>query len=106
MAIVALQCGMGSDQREAVLMVLYILNGDVPALHRMALFAARSHLAAVDVSMTVSALVSYVAEHRLGVALRTGNTLVHAAQRVTGLIVIELGNGANRFPTDRRMTIL
>jgi len=40
------------------------------------------------------------------VALRTGHILVKSAQRVVGLVVIEFGNGANRFPALGGVTVL
>jgi len=39
-------------------------------------------------------------------ALRAGHILVQAAQRVTGLVVIKLGNGANWLPALSGMTVL
>lgn len=105
-ARIALDRGMGSDQGETVLVVLNIFDGDVPALHRVALLAASTHLAAVDVGVAVSALAAYVGEHLLRMALGTRDVLVHAAQGVAGLIVIEFRYGADRFPTQGRMAIL
>ena len=31
---------------------------------------------------------------------------MHAAQRIAGLIMVELGNGANRFPSTRGVAVL
>jgi hypothetical protein len=36
---VALDSGVGTEKREAVLVILYLLHGDVPALHGVALRA-------------------------------------------------------------------
>ena len=97
---------MSADQRESVLVILDVFDCDLPALDGVALLAPGSHLAAVDVGMAVGALVSYVREDRLRMALGTGNVLVHAAQGITCLVVIEFGDGANRFPPYRRVAIL
>jgi len=39
-------------------------------------------------------------------ALRTSHILVKSAQRVTGLVVIEFRNGADRLPALRGVTVL
>lgn len=75
------------------------LQDDVPALHGVAAFAVCPHLAAVDVGMTIGAVGTRVRKHRLGMALGTGNAFVQAAQRIFSLIVIELGNGTDGFPS-------
>lgn len=83
---------MRSDQREAILVVLYRLEPHLPSLYRVAGFAVRAELAAVNVRMTVRALGTDVREDKAGVALLTGDIHVHAAQRIACLIVVELGN--------------
>lgn len=39
-------------------------------------------------------------------ALRTSHALVHAAQRILGGVVIEFGDGADRLPAAKRVTVL
>lgn len=65
----------------------------------MAAFAVGAELATMDIGVTVGAMRADVAEDKRGVALRAGNLLMHAAQRIASVIVVELGNGADRFPT-------
>ena len=72
----------------------------------MALLAVRSQLAAVDVSMTLRAKMTDICENRLGVTLRTCDTLVQSAQREARCIVIELWNSTNGFPAIDRVAIL
>jgi len=47
--------GVGSHQGEAVLVILNLLDGHLPALYRMAAFTVRSELPAMEVRMTVGA---------------------------------------------------
>jgi len=58
---------------------LYPLGIDVPALHGVALLTIGTHLASMNVGMTVGTVRSSVREHWLGMALGTGNTLVQSA---------------------------
>src|SRR5690242_16504695 len=75
--VVALQGSVGADQRESVLVVLNVLNGDVPTLDGVALLATGAHLPAVNVSVTIRTLISDIRKNWLGVALGTGHALVH-----------------------------
>lgn len=105
MAIRAVQPGVPSGQGEPVFVVGRQLKRDVPALHRVALFAC-PHFAAMNVRVAVAATGPRVREHRLGMALRAGNVLVHAPQRKAGFVVIEFRNGADRLPPHRGVAVL
>ena len=72
----------------------------------MALLAIGAHLPLVDVCVAIRALHPNISEDRLGVALRAAHTLVHAAQRIFGCVVIEFRNSADGFPAADRMTVL
>jgi len=72
----------------------------------MAAFAVCTELAAMDVSVAVGTVCTHVLEHQAGVASGASNFLVHAAERVAGLVVIELGVRANWFPCGVRVAIL
>lgn len=102
---VAVDRRMRPDQREAVVVVLNGLDGNVPASDGMALLAARAHLAAMDIGVAFGALRSHIGKHRLDMALRAHDALVHSAKGKLGLIVIEFGNAADRLPSERRMAI-
>ena len=52
----------------------------------------------MNVRVTVLASLSDVAEYHLDVTLDAGDRLVHAAQRISRLIVIEFGNRADGSP--------
>jgi hypothetical protein len=106
MAGITLQGGVRTDQGEPVLVVLYGLDGNIPALDRVALLAIRTHLALVDVGVAIGASGAYIGKDRLGVALRASHVLVHATQRITGLIMIELRDSPDRFPANRCVAVL
>jgi len=103
---VAFHGGVGFGQRKAIVVLLHLLDGNRPAAHSMALFTIRPQLAFVNVSMAILAALSYIRENQFHVALRAGDRLVHAAQRIAGVIVIEFRNGANRPPRIGRVAIL
>lgn len=103
---IAIQRSVRADQREAVEVLVDLLDRNVPPLYGVALFAVRPHLALVDVGVAVRAARSHIREHRLGVALGAAHTLVHAAQGILGGVVIELRDGTNGFPTAERVAVL
>ena len=87
-------------------MFLYPLRNDVPPFHGMALFAIGSHLPAMNISVAVGAIGSGVREHRFRMTLRARHSFVQATQRISGLVVIELRNGADGLPACRRVAVL
>ena len=98
--------GVRSDQRKTVLVLLYVLDGHLPAFDGMARLALRSHLAAMDIGMAVSAFLSNVSEYQLYVTLRARDLGVHPAQRIGRLVVIEIRYCANGLPVDAGMARL
>ena len=106
MARIALQERVRAQQRKTVLMFADGLDGDSPSHHGVALLALRTHLPAVDVGVTVGALLPDIGEHRLAVALRASDVLVHPAQRVARGAVVELGIVPDRFPAGERVAVL
>ena len=105
-ARVAIHGRMCAREREPVHVLVDLLNRNVPASHRMALFAVRAHLGFVNVRMALAALRSDVCEDGLGMALRAGNAFVHSAQRIFRGVVIELRNCSNGFPAAQRVAVL
>lgn len=102
----AVQRRVRADQREAILVLLHLLDRDVPSLHGVALLAARAKLTAMNVSVAVGALRAHVSKDHLGMALGASHTFMHTAQRKLGLVVIKLRHVADRLPTRRSVTIL
>jgi len=78
----------------------------LPPGHGMTLFAIWAEFAAMNIGVAVGAILAGVGEHRLNVALRARHILVQAAQRITRLVVIEFGDGADRLPSLCRVTVL
>src|SRR5579864_8615504 len=103
---VAVDDGVGAYQREAIKVLIDLLNRNVPSRHGVALFAVGTHLALVNVGVAVSTLRSDIREDRLDVALRASHAFVHAAQRILGGVVIELRDGADRLPAAKRVAVL
>jgi len=52
----------------------------------------------MNIRVTVGAMGTYIFEDEISVALSTCHLLVHAAQRIAGVVMIELRIRANRFP--------
>lgn len=106
MARVAVYGGVRSGQREAIVVLLHLLYGNLPSPHRVALFAIGSELPAVDVGVAVLTSLSYISKHWLRVAPCASYRLVHPAKWIARLIVVKLGYGADRLPGARRMAVL
>ena len=98
MALIALQDGMRAEQRESVEVLLNRLDRDLPSEDSMALGAVLAELSAMNVGVTIGAVLANVGENRLGMASRAGYFFVHAAKRVARGVVVEFGNGANGDP--------
>ncbi len=103
---VTVDSGMCADQRKAVLMLIDVVNGDLPSGIAMAHVALRTVFAAMNVGVTVLALFAYIREDQVGVAIRTTHLDVHPAQREAGLLVLKLRNSANRLPALWRVAVL
>jgi len=88
-AILALDGSVGAEQRETILVILELLDSDIPTLHSVTFGAARAHLPLVNIGMTVLAILSYVGENRFDVALRALHFFMHATQWILGLAVIK-----------------
>ena len=82
MAGVARNGGVCAEQREAILVILYLLGSNIPALHGVALFAVWTHLAAMDVRMAVCAVLSYICKDGLYVTLNALHFFVKATERI------------------------
>lgn len=95
-----------ADQRKAVGVIAHRFHRHHPTVHRVALLALRAHLAAVNISVAVSTLVSYVAEHGIAVTLHTRDVPVHASQRIACAVVVELGDATDRLPTGKCVAVL
>lgn len=97
---------MRTDQREPILVIANLFERDLPAFHGVATLAIGSELTAMNIGVTICARGADFFEDQAGVALGARNLGVHAAQGVAGLVVIELGIGADRFPACVTVTLL
>jgi len=103
---VAVNRRVGTGQREAIIVLLNVFDSDCPAADGVALLAIGAELAPVNIGVAVLAALADVGENHLYVTPGAGHGSVHAAQRIARLIMVELGNGADRLPATRGMTVL
>lgn len=87
-------------------MVTNRLDRCSPALHVVALLTFRAHLAAMNVSVAIGALVTHVGENRAGMTLGARHASMHTAQRESCAAMIELRNIADRLPRGERVAVL
>ena len=105
MAILALYRCVGPKQWKAVLVILNLLNRDLPSAHRVALRAIRTKFSPVNISMAVGAVLADICKYRLHVALGTQDLFMHSTERIVCFVVIEFRLGANRPPGIRHVTV-
>ena len=103
--ILALRGRVSPEQRKAILVGLYLLDGDVPALNGVTLRTVRPHPSLVDVGMTVLAILPDIRENRLQVAPRALHFFMHTTQRILGVVVVEFRVRLDRAPRCGRVTI-
>jgi hypothetical protein len=102
----ALDGGMSAEQGEAVLVLLDGGQVDLPTFDGVALLAIGAEFSSVDVGVAISAILAYVGEDPLQMALSASDPLVHAAQGVASLVVVKLGDSADGAPAGVGMAIL
>src|SRR5258708_39388303 len=95
MALFALHRGVSPEKREAILVILNLLNGIVPTKNGVAPRAVRAHFPLVNIGVGILTILAHICENRLYVALRSLNFLVHAPQGVTRFVVIEFRDGSD-----------
>ena len=96
---------MCTEEREAVLVILDLLNGNLPAEHRVTLGTIRSHLPPMDIGVAIGATLAYIRKNGFHVTLRAWHFFMHAAQGIVCFIVIELGDGSNGAPARGDVTV-
>ena len=103
---IAVHSCVGTGQRETIVVLLHIFNGDRPSADGVALLAIRAQLALVNIGVAVLAALPNVGENHLHVTLGAGDSRVHAAQRIARLVMVELRNCADRPPAIRGVAVL
>lgn len=106
MAFGAIHGGVRSKEWEAILVVLQLLRGSIPALHGVTLRAVGPKLPAMNVGVAIGAILTNIGENRLYVAESASHLFVHAAQWIFGFAVIELWDGADGPPAGSGVAVL
>jgi hypothetical protein len=101
-----LQHGMRADQWKAILVITDLLQRDLPTYNGVAAFAVGAELPAMNVGMTIGTMGADVFENQAGVAFGAGHLLMHTAQGISGLVVVELGIGPDGRPACVGVAIL
>jgi hypothetical protein len=105
-AVLTLHGGVSAEKREAILVILNLLNSIVPTENRVALRAVRAHFPLVNIGVAILTILAHVREYRFYVALRALNFLVHATQRIPRFVVIKFRDGADGAPASGGVAIL
>ena len=105
-AIGAFQHRVRAEKRKPIRVLPHPVGANVPALHRVTPLAIRAELAAVNIGVAIRAARAHIREYEIRVAERALNFLMHAAQRVARVVVIELGDASDRFPAGARVAVL
>jgi hypothetical protein len=100
MAFCAVHSSVRTKQWEAVLVILHLLRGDIPALNRVTLRAVRPKLAAMNVGVAIRTILARVRENWLYVkSFLVSSSMVcsenidnRGSERFTPLVLIEMGN--------------
>jgi hypothetical protein len=94
-----------ADQRKTIQVVAYRLYSNGPPLYRVTRFAIGAELRAVNVGMAVCAFLTHIRKHQFDMALHARHFFMHAAERVTGFVVLKFRDAADGLPTQRGMAV-
>jgi len=97
---------MCTDQGKPVLVLIDIVNRNLPPIRVVAQFAFGPILAPMEVSVAILALIRSVGEVQIGVTIPTSHNRMAAAKLKACLFVFELGLGPDRLPTFDGVTVL
>jgi hypothetical protein len=106
MAAFTLNCGVRPEQREPIQVSIHIPSDLAPSTHRMTLFAVASQLPAMNIGMTIGALVSYVGKNQISMTLPTGQAGMHSLEGETRIPMIEFRRRLYGFPACRGVALL
>jgi len=101
----ALGGSMGAKERETVLMSVDSPRDLAPALDRVALFAVASHLAPVNIRVTVRAIRPGIRKNQAHMALAAVHSRMHSLERVSSSTVIEIGEWTDGRPAQGRVAV-
>lgn len=103
---VAVNGRMSADQRKSILMLVDVVNGNLPTIGVVAEVALGAILAAMQIGVAVLALDGGVAEIEVLVAVGALHFGVPATQRKLGFRMVEFKFGAQRLPALSVVTLL
>ena len=106
MARVTIHRCVSADQRKPVLMLINVVNGNLPAVGIVTKRALRAVFAAMKVRVAILTFLRSIAEDESLVAIGTLHFSVTAAQGEFRLRVVELEFDAQRLPALRGVAIL
>lgn len=101
---VAVNHCVGANKREAILVFIDVMNGNLPAIGVMTELALGTVLSAVKVRVAVLALIRCICEVEVGVAVAARHGGVPPPQREAGLRVTEFDSCRQNFPILTGMT--
>ena len=104
-AVLAWHGGVGAKEWETILVILDLLDGDLPSANGVALRAVRAEFPAMNVCVAIGAILSHIGENRFHMALDALYLFVHASQRVVGFVVIKLGHSTDWSPARSCMAV-
>ena len=105
-AFIALNQSMCSHQRKAILVILDRIQGDIPTLDGVTIFAIGAELPTMQIGMAICALLTDIFENEADMALGAGYLLVHSAQGIACAVVVEVRDLADRPPTRVGVAVL
>ncbi|MGA8310871.1 MAG: hypothetical protein WB755_12630 [Terriglobales bacterium] len=105
-ARIAVDRGVRTDQRKAVLMLINRMDRDLPAIDPVARVALCPVFSSMKVGMTVLAVAAHVREHGIDVAFLARHSHMHTAQWVASFPVIKLRLAPDRFPRRGGVAVL
>src|SRR6201987_1120974 len=97
---------MRADQREAILMLIDVVNGNLPTIGVVAELAFSTVFATMQIRMAVLTLHRCVAENQVLVAIGALHFCVPATQRKLSSRMVEFEFGAQRLPSLSGVTLL
>jgi hypothetical protein len=90
--------GVRAKEREAILVILDLGDGNLPSENGVALRAVGAEFAAVNVRVAIGAGFAHVSKDGSGMTFHAFDFFVHAPKWVSGLDVVKFRNGADRPP--------
>lgn len=105
-ARITIRDGVRPDERKPILVLIDVVNRDLPAIWVMAQFTFRPVLSPVEIRVAVLTFFWNIAEVEIGVTVHTRYFRVPPPQRESGLRVLELHIRSQWLPSLLRVTLV